>query len=154
MDKQDLTSTLPYLPEGRQIQYVSSENEFMQVATEVKNAQSLDPAHPTGAVLVREGQVLAVGANGSDHHEVHGCERKRQGIPTGQGYDLCQGCHPDNHAEARAIAKAQVENIDIRGSDLYLDGHWWCCEGCWEKMIEAGVERVFLCENAERDHRK
>jgi deoxycytidylate deaminase len=85
----------------------------------------------------------------SDYHELHGCERIRQGIPTGQGYELCEGCHPKNHSEPSAIADAVSRDEDTRGADLYLWGHWWFCESCWDAMIAAGIRNVYLLEHSE-----
>lgn len=38
--------------------------------------------------------------------------------------------------------------MDI-STDLYLWGHWWFCEPCWNAMIEAGIRDVYLLENSE-----
>jgi len=111
----------------------------------VAETESLDPDHATGAVLVREGEIIGAGANGSTYHEQHGCERKKQNIPTGEGYQLCGGCHPKNHAEQTAIRHCENPNQ----ADLYLWGHWWCCESCWNAMIQADIKNVYLPEGAE-----
>ena len=112
-------------------------------------AHSLDPAVPTGSAIVKSGKVVAVGANGSNYHQTHTCRRVELGIPTGQGYELCEGCHPKNHSEAKAIAAANAAGIATTGADLYLWGHWWCCQPCWDKMIAAGIQHVYLLENSE-----
>jgi deoxycytidylate deaminase len=139
----------PYLPEGRSIGYVSAENEYMAAAKAFAAAESKDNVMPGAAVLVKDGTIIARGANGSDYHELHGCERIRQGIPTGQGYELCEGCHPKNHSEPSAIADAVSRDEDTRGADLYLWGHWWFCESCWDAMIAAGIRNVYLLEHSE-----
>ncbi|MCK5460868.1 hypothetical protein KAI58_02695 [Candidatus Gracilibacteria bacterium] len=120
----------------------------MREAQRVAQSFSLDPEHQTGAVLIKKKECLGIGANGSHWHEKHGCERKRLGIATGQGYELCEGCHPKNHAEQKAIRNTLANNGDTKGADLYLWGHWWCCEGCWEAMMAAGIDNVFLVEKA------
>jgi len=74
--------------------YVSSEDAFILEAKDFAKKNSLDPAHPTGAVIVKNGKIIGRGANGTDHHEKNGCARKEQNISTGEGYDLCDGCHP------------------------------------------------------------
>ena len=38
---------------------------------------------------------------------------------------------------------------NTKGADLYLWGHWWCCESCWNVMISAGIRNVYLLENSE-----
>ncbi len=149
----------PYLPEGREIFYVPKDNKYIQLAKSFAKEASLDPNQPIGVVIVKNDKVIARGANGSDYHEKHGCDRKKQGIPSGQKYELCEGCHPKNHAEAKALKDARTKGLtekDIKNSDVYLWGHWWCCQSCWEKMIAAGIQNVYLQEKSEvlfnRDH--
>ena len=140
----------PYLPKGREIKYVPEDNVFMRVAREYARTYSKDFAHPTGSILVKNRHIIGRGANGSDYHERHGCERKRQSIPTGERYDLCEGCHPKNHSEQRAISDALSHCGDMYDADLYLWGHWWCCKPCWDTMIAAGIKNVYLLEGSER----
>jgi deoxycytidylate deaminase len=145
----------PYLPDGRTIEYVPEGNEFMEAAKRQAIDRSLDKALKTGAVVVAvvDGAetVIGEGANGSAYHETHECERVKQNMPSGQGYELCEGCHPKNHAEPSAIENAKENGYEdkLSGSSLYLWGHWWCCEPCWTAMIEAGVEHVYLLEGSE-----
>lgn len=139
----------PYLPEDGTISYVPADDEFMQTAKEVAREQSLDSTMPTGSVIVKNGKVVGRGANGSDYHKTHECERVRLGVPTGQGYELCEGCSPKNHSEPRAIADAKANGADTNGAELYLWGHWWCCEPCWNAMLSAGIKMVHLLERSE-----
>jgi deoxycytidylate deaminase len=146
---------LPYLPPNRRILYVSLENQFMQAAKDTAENFSLDPSHPTGAVIVYNNQIIGRGANGSTWHEKNGCARKQKNIPTGQGYDLCEGCHPKNHAEQKAIIDASEKfSANIDKSDIYLWGHWWCCQSCWQKMIESGINNIYLVESADKLFKK
>ncbi len=140
----------PYLPRGRTIMYVSAENPFMLEAREYARLNSLDDAVKTGSVLVKDDQIIGRGTNGSTYHTEHGCERAKRGIPTGHGYELCEGCHPKNHSEPRAIADALKHGHETIGTDLYLWGHWWFCEPCWNAIIEAGIKNVYLLEGSER----
>ena len=126
----------PYIPEGRKIEYVPMNNEFIQAAKRFAFEHSLDRHMPTGSVVVVEGEIVGFGANGSDYHENNECERKKLGSKTGTDYDKCEGCHPKNHSEPRAIADALSKGQDIEGADLYLWGHWWCCEPCWDSMVD------------------
>jgi deoxycytidylate deaminase len=135
----------PYLPYGRSFLFVSGSNPFMEAARNQALAHSLDGAVKTGAVVVHDRVVVGAAANGSDYH--HECERVKQGIPTGQGYELCEGCHPKNHAERRAVERAGTK---AHGADLYLWGHWWACEPCWDAIAEAGIRDVFLHEDSAR----
>ena len=139
----------PYLPEGAEIKYVPADNPFMIAAKEFSRVNSLDKTMPTASVIVKNGEVIGLGANGSNFHETHECERVKLGCKTGEGYELCEGCHPKNHSERRAISAVKGKGIDPAGADLYLWGHWWCCEPCWEEMKAAGIKNVFLMEGSD-----
>lgn len=122
----------------------------MQEARTFALAHSLDSAVKTGSVVVQTDKIIGRGANGSDYHKTHECERVKQGIPTGQGYELCEGCSPKNHSEPRAIADAIAQGNNPNGADLYLWGHWWCCESCWGAIEDAGITQVYLLEGSEK----
>jgi len=145
-----MTIVYPYTPEGRTILYVPADNAFILEARAFALKNSLDDAVKTGSVVVKDGEVIGRGANGSDYHKTHECERVKQKMPTGQGYELCEGCHPKNHSEPRAIADARAHGHDPAGADLYLWGHWWCCEPCWKAIAEGGIQDVYLMEGSER----
>ena len=139
----------PYTPKDHSVIYVPADNEYIQEAKKYARENSLDKVMPNGSVLVRDEVIIGKGANGSNYHELHGCERVKRGIPTGQGYELCEGCHPKNHGEPKAIKMAKDQGNETNGADLYLWGHWWCCEPCWNAMIEAGIKDVYLMEDSE-----
>jgi len=144
------TVSYPYMPEDGIIEYVPKDNQFIREAKEYARTNSLDKTMPNASVIVKDGEVIGRGANGSTYHETHVCERVRLGIPTGQGYELCEGCHPKNHSEPKAIKNAQEQGNDTHGADIYLWGHWWCCEPCWNSMKQAGIKKVFLLEDSEK----
>ena len=129
--------------------YVGMENKYMRMAKEFAKANSLDAVMPTASVIVKGSKVIGKGANGGNYHKTHECERVKRGIPTGQGYELCEGCHPKNHSEPRAIAQTINNQRSTINADLYLWGHWWCCEPCWSAMAAAGIRDVYLLENSE-----
>lgn len=83
----------------------------------------------TVAVIVKDGKVLSYGTN--EHKEP--C--KRVGYPTGEGYELCDGCNYDNHAEANALKGSGF----FSGATLYLLGHTYACDPCKEKAAVKGV---------------
>lgn len=145
-----MSITYPYIPKNRHIKYVSAEHPHMVAAKAHAREHSLDTTMPMGSVVVLDGVVLGWGANGSDYHKTHICERVQQGVPTGQRYDLCEGCHPKNHSELRAITNATAKGHQLAGASLYLWGHWWACESCWEAIIAAGITDVFAVEGSER----
>ncbi|MEI6304426.1 MAG: deaminase [Candidatus Taylorbacteria bacterium] len=149
----------PYMPEGRSVEYVSSNNLYMKEAMKLCEEKSTDTQHPTGAVVVRDGVILGKGANQSaiknskllTFHKERFCVRRLLKIPSGQKYWLCPGCAScRQHAESRAVKDAISRHGGgkVRGADLYLYGHWWCCKPCWDRMIKAGISRVFLVEGA------
>lgn len=142
----------PYLPKGKKINYVDENNEFIQAAKNFAKTNSLDKHMPTGSAVVKDGRVIGLGANGSDYHEKHGCERVKRNIPTGQGYELCEGCHPKNHSEPKAISDARKKHpeVNLKGADLYLWGHWWACEPCWIAMESAGIRDVYLVSKSHK----
>ena len=83
----------------------------------------------TIAVVVKDGLVVSFATN--EHKEP--C--KREGYPTGVGYELCEGCDYPNHAEYKAVQ-------GIKGGVLHLFGHTYACEPCKKAMSEAGVELI------------
>lgn len=140
----------PYMPPDDKASITYTDfNEFMQSAFEYARDNSHDVTMPTGSVIVLDGKIIGKGANGSDYHKANGCERVKRGIPTGQGYELCEGCHPHNHSEPRAIVDALESNHKLDGATLYLWGHWWCCEPCWNAMINVGINQAVLLKGSE-----
>lgn len=139
----------PYLPEGRSILYVPPDNEFMRTARQEAREYSLDKVMPVGVTIVEQGGIIGIGANGSSYHETHECERVKLKCKSGQGYELCEGCHPKNHGEVKAVVSMIQSGIDPRGCDLYLWGHWWCCQACWKVMDIVGIGQVYLMEGSE-----
>lgn len=150
------TIIYPYIPEDEEIHYVDSDNKFILAAKNFAKENSYDDVIPTGAVIVHEGKIIGRGSNGSDYHEKFGCERVKRGIPTGQGYELCEGCHPKNHSEPRAIKDAlkKYPKEVLASSELYLWGHWWACESCWKAMIDAGIKKVYLEHDSQKLYNK
>lgn len=138
---------LPFLPEGKEILYVGSDNEFM---IQAKNAcqESGCVKQPTGAVIVKNGKIISTGANAGKVVK----ECPRWGSPTGENYSPCKDiCQQTGHAEANAI-KEMMENYsesEYENADLYLYGHWWCCEKCWKEMEKGKIKNVYLLENSE-----
>lgn len=149
-------TSYPYLPEGREILYVPADNSFMMEAKRVRDTESTDAKNPIGCVLVKDGKIIAKGSNKSKLHspeliKLHSkyCIRRLLKIPSGKGYWLCPGCATSKeHSESNLMAEAQRKNIDTQGADVYLYGHWWCCEPCWNAMIKGGIKNVYLVDNA------
>lgn len=136
------------------------DNEFMEAAERAAQF-SLDKNHPTSAVLVKEGKIIGQGANGSHWHEEHmndpelknfaGCRRKLLGCPSGTGYEHCEGCSNDNHAEPRVVKDALAKGYNVEGAVCYLWGHWWCCEPCIKTLLANGIKNVVLSRKWTKD---
>lgn len=139
----------PYIHPDGQILYIGGDSRFMQSAKQCASLYSQDATMPNASIIVHNNVIVGRGANGSEYHRTHGCKRVELGIPTGQGYELCEGCHPKNHSEQKAIADARAQGSSTRKAILYLWGHWWCCEPCWQAMTAAGIKTVYLLERSE-----
>jgi len=146
-------STYPYLPEGRTLLYVPATNEFMAAAKEVREKNLTE----IGAVIVRDGAIIGTGSNRSalyfpfliGLHKKGACARRVFKVKTGTKYWLCPGCSGySQHSEARAVRDAIRRSGSAQGADLYMYGHWWCCQPCWDKMIKAGIRNVYLVDGA------
>jgi deoxycytidylate deaminase len=134
----------PYLPFGREILYVPKDNVCMFIA-ELLSASFGCVKQPTGAVIVISDELLGGGSNAGKKAE----ECPRWGSPTGENYGPCKTvCGQESHAEIAALRDALGKNRSVGGADLYLYGHWWCCKDCWDKMIAAGIRRVYLLEKS------
>ena len=138
----------PYLPKGKRFYYVPLTHHIMLYARAYAREHSKDEAMPCASVIVWRQKILGAGANGSDYHKKNGCRRVLRGSKTGEDYELCRGCHPRNHSEPKAIKSVLKKKFSVRGTDLYMWGHWWCCKSCWNKMIRYGIERVYLLEGS------
>ncbi len=161
----------PYMPAGRTISFAPENNVFMVEAKRIRDEESTDLNHSTGAVVVLDGKILGKGANQSALgnkkllalHKNGLCVRRILKIQSGQKYCLCPGCASSkHHAETRAVKDAlcnaeknslpiKIDNgvlSKIAGADLYLFGHWWCCKPCWDSMINAGIKDVYVIEDA------
>ena len=140
----------PYLPRGHTIVYVAQRNRYMQMARRLAKKYRSNLLQPGGAVLVKDGAVIGRGSIGNNAVHRAGCERVRLNMPTGHGYELCDGCNPKFHSERQAIELARKKGFATSGGDLYLWGHWWCCESCWRAMLRAEIRTVYLLAGSER----
>lgn len=66
----------------------------------------------------------------------------RQGMPSGQGYELCRDvCGQPGHAEANALALAGER---ARGATLTVRGHHYACGSCRAAALRAGIARLVV----------
>lgn len=99
---------------------MSDEDRFLGEAIDLARANIGKGGRPFGAVLVRDGEVIAAAVN-----EIHATN------------------DPTSHAEMNAIRAASRElgSPDLKGSAMYASGH--PCPMCMAAMRLAGVEKVF-----------
>lgn len=140
----------PYMPEGKQLQYVPFDHPLMIAAAAARKECAGDSLYPVGVVLVRDAEILARAGNGFSRGggKKHVCPRVVLDCPSGQGYELCSLHDPAGHAEAMLIQIAREQGIDPAGCDIYMFGHWWCCEDCWNVMIAAGIRDEYVVDDA------
>ncbi len=108
-----------------------------------------------GAIIVREDQIVATGYSGAprkvrDCMELGYCIRRKLGIPSGKGYEICRSVH----AEMNAIINAARAGVSLLGGTMYLWGakrtprgesipvDIFPCLLCKKMIINAGLERV------------
>ncbi|HVT75124.1 MAG TPA: hypothetical protein VHD69_01745 [Candidatus Paceibacterota bacterium] len=152
--------SVPYLPEGRNIFIVPATDRFMLEAKRVRDTESTDLNHSTGAVAVKDGVIVGEAANQAgfktpkliELHRRGWCVRRILKVKSGTRYWLCPGCstHQD-HAESGAVRDAVTRGGPdaARGADLYLYGHYWCCKPCWDNMIKGGIANVYVVDGAD-----
>lgn len=140
----------PFLPEKHQFKFVTHDHPFMVIAELARRECSGDSLYPVGAILVKDGNVVARAGNGFNRGSGirHVCPRVVQECPSGTGYELCSLHDSPGHAEAMLLNVAREQGIDPNGCDVYLFGHWWCCEPCWNVMIDSGIRDVYLVNDA------
>ena len=108
---------------------------------------------PTAAIIAKKGKIIGRGVNAGRRVTV--CPRAVNNCPTGTGYEFCRTvCRQKGHFEVMAIRDARKKGRDPKGASLYLDGHWWICEPCWNEIIGAGIARVFLRRDSMKLYKK
>lgn len=91
----------------------------------------------TVAVIVKDNQLISIGTN-EIHADIEECPR--QGMASGEGYELCRTiCKQKHHAEVDACIKAGEQ---AKGATLVLIGHTYCCSGCKRTMKEYGIKEI------------
>ena len=92
-----------------------------------------------GSVIIKQGQIVALGANRVFGNECkhHGCHRMRL-----YGEDSKNHRNPEDclsiHSEIDAIAQAKT---DLEGSTIFVTRY--PCEGCTKAIIAAGISEVY-----------
>ncbi len=120
-----------------------SDSKYIALADRVA-AKSNCSRRSVGALLVRDGQIIAAACNGVSRKYrsclVAGCPRCKRGGDVGTGYDSCICLH----AEQMALAKAAREGKSVRGGTLYVNLR--PCLACLNLTLAAGVRRIVYKE--------
>lgn len=112
---------------------------FLQLARLVAS-RSTCLRRQVGAVLVKNERIISTGYNGAPRGLKHcleiGCLREKEGIPSGQRYELCRGVH----AEQNAIINAALYGVATEGAIIYCTNQ--PCIICARMIINAGITKV------------
>ena len=104
---------------------------YMNVAKEIATLSHCTRSK-VGAVLVKDGNVISFGYNGTPSGMDNCCERDNVTLP-----------HVI-HAEVNAVLKAAKTGTSVDGSTLYLTLS--PCLDCSKLVLQAGVKRVVYLE--------
>lgn len=123
----------------RSINRVERDEYFLRIA-DVVASRSTCVRHFVGAVLVRKGQILATGYNGSAKGAAHcsdiGCIREERNIASGEQHEVCRAIH----AEANAIIQCALHGVSCQGATLYCTHS--PCILCMKLLINAKIKEV------------
>lgn len=112
----------------------------MNIAEQTK-IRSTCVSRQVGAVICMDKQIISTGYNGAPSGAIHCtdigyCERRKRGIPSGQGLELCRA----GHAEANAITQCAKNGTSCNGAVLYVTTQ--PCVFCCIALIQAGIKKV------------
>ncbi len=124
-------------------------NEYFMLIAKLVSTRSTCNSRPTGAVLVKDRQILATGYNGSMPGAPHCtdqtmpdgspyCHRRALQIADVDKYNYCRA----SHAEANAIAQAARYGVAIKGATLYVTLE--PCFVCIKLLATAQITRVYF----------
>ncbi len=129
----------------------SKDEYYLNIAKQVAE-RSTCFRNKTGAIIVRDDQIIATGYSGAprktkDCFERGECLRDKLKIPHGRQYEICRSVH----AEQNAIINAARAGVSLFGGDIYI----YCknpkdninidsfpCFICKKMIINAGLHRV------------
>jgi dCMP deaminase len=124
-------------------------DEYFMLIAKLVSTRSTCNSRPTGAVLVKDKQILATGYNGSMPGAPHClddimpdgtpyCQRRALKIADVDKYNYCRA----SHAEANAIAQAARYGVAIKGATLYVTLQ--PCFVCLKLLATAQIKRVYF----------
>ena len=133
-----ISTTELIVPPDRIISYEQADKELINQAVSLSK-QSSDWWRQIGALLVKEGKVIATGFNShlpSDFN-VDSMGDPRSNFDAGIRFDLSTAIH----GEARAIAESAKKGIAVEGASLYVTT--FTCPTCAKLIAEAGIKKVY-----------
>jgi dCMP deaminase len=124
-------------------------DEYFMLIAKLVSTRSTCNSRPTGAVLVKDRQILATGYNGSMPGASHCtdqtmpdgslyCHRRALQVPDADKYNFCRA----SHAEANAIAQAARHGVAIKGASLYVTLE--PCYVCIKLLATAQINNVYF----------
>ena len=124
-------------------------DEYFMLIAKLVSTRSTCNSRPTGAVLVKDKQILATGYNGSMPGAPHCiddilpdgtpyCHRRALKVADVDKYNYCRA----SHAEANAIAQAARYGVAIKGAALYVTLQ--PCFVCLKLLATAQIKRVYF----------
>ncbi len=116
-------------------------DEYFMMLAKLAASRSTCLSRPTGAVIVKDRQVLATGYNASLPGQPHcidegRCFRRSLDWPEAMKYDMCRSAH----AEANAIALAAKKGVSVEGATIYCTLE--PCITCTKLIIISGIVRI------------
>ncbi|MGA1867446.1 MAG: deoxycytidylate deaminase [bacterium] len=137
-------------------------DEYFMVIAKVVSTRSTCNSRRTGAVVVRDKQILTTGYNGAmpgcehciDKVMPNGeayCERRARNIADLDKYNFCVA----SHAESNAISQAADKGISLRGGTIYTT--LFPCLNCLKMIAIAGIKKIvyeyeYASQYQERDN--
>lgn len=116
---------------------------FYHIA-ELISTQSTCLSRQVGAILVKDGIVVATGYNGPARGIKHCTSCVRRQDPNYNPGALLDKC-PAVHAEANCIASAARIGTSIVGATLYINTNV-PCKACLSQLINAGIGAIFALD--------
>ncbi len=116
-------------------------DEYFMMLAKLAASRSTCVSRPTGAVIVKDRQMIATGYNGSLPSQPHcidegKCFRRSLSWPESVKYDMCRSAH----AESNAIALAAKKGMPVEGATIYCTLE--PCITCTKLIIMSGIMRI------------